>query len=102
MKKSCFIPDDRIYSLYAIILSLHIVLCNTIFPNKSSVYSLVAFAIENGGIFPLCRVHFLYESVFQAQSEAVVYRPFIFPPEQLPVKRRYLFRLIAGYILAHK
>ena len=67
MKKSCFIPDDRIYSLYAIILSLHIVLCNTIFPNKSSVYSLVAFAIENGGIFPLCRVHFLFESVFKAQ-----------------------------------
>lgn len=70
MKKSCFIPDDRIYSLYAIILSLHtlhIVLCNTIFPNKSSVYSLVAFAVENGGIFPLCRVHFLYERVFKAQ-----------------------------------
>ena len=48
MKKSCFIPDDRIYSLYAIILSLHIVLCNTIFPNKSSVYSLVAFASKTG------------------------------------------------------
>ena len=28
---------------------------------------LLAFAIENGGIFPLCRVHFLYESVFKAQ-----------------------------------
>ncbi len=80
MKKSCFIPDDRIYSLYAIILSLHIVLCNTIFPNISTVYSLVAFAVENGGIFPPCRVHFLYEYVFQPQREAVVHRPVILPP----------------------